>query len=87
MGLPVFFYEPEKPIPRMGASDVGEALVEGNKICFIGPFDYNPTTYLCGNSGGLGMEHGASFGNISLILCCIGLIVGSIMLIKRSTKE
>ena len=84
MEFPIFTYSPEKPLNPYGIEEAASAAIEGNKICINYDFGFDPVTYFCGNTGGIGEQYGLSFGNVaslSFFLCFVAL---SLLLLNRS---
>jgi hypothetical protein len=68
VGSPVYQYQPERPITPYTLQDVGDAILTGKSICVDAAISIDPLTYVCANTGGLGAEYGASYGNGSIVL-------------------
>jgi hypothetical protein len=84
MGKSIFQLTPADPIDSYGISEIKNAIVEGNNLCFISPINPEPLTYLCTNSGGVGLEHGFSYGNgAALIMLYFMITVAQYLYIYR----
>lgn len=69
MGSGIFEITRDEPIDSYGIGEIKNAIVEGNNLCINAAIDTQPFTYVCANTGGLGAEHGFSYGNgVGLIL-------------------
>ena len=69
MGSAIFEITRDEPIDSYGISEITNAIVEGNNLCLNAAIETEPFTYMCANTGGVGLEHGFSYGNgIGLIL-------------------
>ena len=69
MGSAIFEITRDEPIDSYGINEITNAIVEGKNLCLNTAIDSEPFTYVCTNTGGVGLEHGFSYGNgIGLIL-------------------
>tara|TARA_R110002020_G_scaffold382717_1_gene593413 strand:- start:765 stop:1037 length:273 start_codon:yes stop_codon:yes gene_type:complete len=68
MGNGIFELTPEEPIQSYGLKESIDAIIDGNNLCLNVAIDAEPLTYICTNTGGLGTEHGFSYGNSSIIM-------------------
>jgi len=63
MGNGIFEITRDEPIESYGVSDITNAIVEGKNLCLNATIDTDPFTYMCMNTGGMGLKHGFSYGN------------------------
>ena len=68
MGNGIFELKPEEPIQSYGLKETIDAIIDGKNLCLNTAIEADPLTYLCTNTGGLGKEHGFSYGNTSIII-------------------
>jgi len=85
VGTGLFQLTPADPIDSYGISEIKDAIVEGKNLCFVGPIDSEPLTYLCINTGGLGFEHGFSYGNGFLLV--LAILAQYLYLYRLATKN
>tara|TARA_R110002020_G_scaffold185236_1_gene382758 strand:- start:831 stop:1103 length:273 start_codon:yes stop_codon:yes gene_type:complete len=68
MGNGIFELKPEEPIQSYGLEETIDAIINGKNLCLNAAIEADPLTYVCTNTGGLGAEHGFSYGNSSIIM-------------------
>tara|TARA_R100000700_G_C3179519_1_gene156253 strand:+ start:6773 stop:7051 length:279 start_codon:yes stop_codon:yes gene_type:complete len=74
VGSAVFEINREKPLNANDFQKTVDAIVEGKNLCLNAPIETDPYTYLCINTGGMGFEHGFSYGNGILLLLSYWLV-------------
>lgn len=80
MGNGIFEITPDEPIESYGLGEIKNAIIDGNNLCLNTAIDTEPLTYLCANTGGMGLEHGFSYGNgIGLIFLYYFLMLAQYM--------
>ena len=68
MGNGIFELTPEEPIQSYGLKETIDAIIDGKNLCLNTAIEADPLTYICTNTGGLGVEHGFSYGNTSVVM-------------------
>ena len=75
MGNGFFEITRDEPINSYGIKQITNAIIEGNDLCLNAAIETEPFTYVCANTGGMGIEYGFSYGNAIALILVYNLII------------